>query len=151
MKIVKITLVLCLLLVTQDCNALKGQSDMENIIWLMEQNDPDEFKAVMHQFVESARADDLEQMVSLTSTVTIEKVGLESLKKLYLNDSIPALKACTISDSGEVIAVSAAESGTGPGWVFRTTCFHGEDESVPIQFVVLKEDGRIVLTSFGLG
>ena len=131
---------------------MKGQSDMKNMLRLMEKNDPAKFEQVMHSFVQSAKLGEVEKMIGLTSYVTIEKMGKASLKSHYLKDTIPALKACkSISEGGDVIHVDKSETGTGPGWIYRKVCNYGENETVTIQFVILNENGRIGLTSFGLG
>jgi hypothetical protein len=148
----KIIPIISALIFLQGCNAMKGKSDMENMIRLMEQDDPSQFEQVMHSFIQSAKLGDVEKMIDLTSYVTAEKIGIESLKSHYIKDTIPALKACkSISQGGDIIHVDKSEAGTGSGWVYRKFCTYGENETVTIQFVILNENGRIALTSFGLG
>ncbi len=136
----------------QACNAMKGQSDMENMVRLMKQNSPEKYEAVMHSFVESAKNSDIDKMVALTSEVTIKQMGIDALKRHYTKDTIPALKACVkISEGGDIVHIDESQTKTGSGWVYHKTCTFGKDETVGIQFVILKENGRIALTSFGLG
>ena len=117
----------------------------------IEQNNPSKFEAVMQSFVQNAKSDNVEKMIALTSQVTIDKVGIDSLKAHYIKDTIPVLKACKKnSEGGDAIHISKAETGTGPGWVYRKTCTYGEGKIIQIQFIVLNENGRIVITSFGL-
>lgn len=152
MKITKLISYIAIIFTLQACNAMKGQSDMENMLKLMNKDNPAEYEAVMHSFIESAQAADVEKMIAVTSHVTIEQMGIDSLKSHYLKDTIPALKACnSISEGGDIIHVDESETGTGSGWVYRKTCTYGESKTVQIQFVILNENGRIALTSFGLG
>ena len=135
----------------QACNAMKGQSDMENMVRLMKQNAPEKYEAVMHAFVESAKSGDIDKMVALTSEVTIDKMGIDALKSHYTKDTIPALKACVkISEGGDIVHIDKSQAKTGAGWVYYKTCTFGDNETVGIRFVILKENGRIALTSFGL-
>jgi len=150
MKLTKIISVIALFICLQGCNAMKGKSDMENMIRLMERDEPAKFEQVMHSFVQSAKLGEVEKMINLTSYVTIEQMGIESLKSHYIKDTIPALKACkSISEGGDIIRIDKSE--TGSGWVYRKVCTYGENETVTIQFVILNENGRIALTSFGPG
>lgn len=152
MKLAKVISIIALFTFLQGCNAMKGQSDMKNMIRLMEQDDPAKFEQVMHSFVQSAKLGEVEKMIGLTSYVTIEQIGIESLKSHYMKDTIPALKACkSISEGGDIIHVNKSETGTGSGWVYRKVCTYGENDTVTIQFIILNENGRIALTSVGLG
>lgn len=152
MTITKFITYMAIFFTLQACNAMKGQSDMENMNKLMNKDNPDEYEAVMHSFIESTKAADVEKMIAITSQVTIDQMGMDALKNYYLKDTIPALKAChSISDGGDIIHVDKSESGTGSGWVYRKTCTYGESKTVQIQFIILNEDGRIALASFGLG
>ncbi|GIU34396.1 hypothetical protein TUM4644_35620 [Shewanella colwelliana] len=136
----------------QACNAMKGQSDMENIVRLMETNSPAKYEAVMHSFVKSAKSSDIDKMIALTSEVTIKQMGIDALKRHYQKDTIPALKACVkISEGGDIVYIDESQAKIGSGWVYHKTCTYGENETVGIRFVILKENGRIALTSFGLG
>jgi uncharacterized short protein YbdD (DUF466 family) len=136
----------------QACNAMKGQSDMENMVRLMKQNSPEKYEAVMHSFVKSAKNNDVDKMIALTSEVTIKQMGIDALKKHYKKDTIPALKACIkISEGGDIVHIDKLQAKTGSGWVYHKVCTFGENETVGIRFVILKENGRIALTSFGLG
>ncbi len=136
----------------QACGAMKGQADMENMVRLMEKNSPEKYEAVMHSFIESAQNNDVNKMIALTSKVTIKKMGVDALKKHYQKDTIPALKSCKkISESGDVVHINKSQGKTGEGWVYYKTCTYDENKTVGIRFVILKENGRIALTSFGLG
>lgn len=152
MKFTIITSIIAALALLQGCNAMKGKSDMENMIRLMQQDDPAQFEQVMHLFIQSAKLGEVEKMIDLTSYVTIDKMSIEALKSHYNQDTIPALKACkSISEGGDIIHVDKSETGTGSGWVYRKFCTYSDNEKVAIQFVILNENGRIALTSFGPG
>ncbi|MCF6356134.1 MAG: hypothetical protein L3J26_13755 [Candidatus Polarisedimenticolaceae bacterium] len=125
---------------------------MKEMIHVMEQDVPEKYESVMLSFIESAKAGDIDKLISLTSKVTIEKIGLENLKRHYQKDTIPALKACNaILEGGEIIHITKQQSGTGSGWLYRKVCTYGENKKIQVQFVILNENGQIVLTSFGLG
>ncbi|MDT8382779.1 MAG: hypothetical protein RRB22_00030 [Gammaproteobacteria bacterium] len=94
---------------------------------------------------------ELEEMLKITSDVTKSNFGTENLIKLYKQDTIPVLNLCdSISEGGDVIHVNEKQSPTGPGWVFRKVYYYGEGKSIMLKFVVLKENGRIAVTTFGL-
>lgn len=136
----------------QACNAMKGQSDMVNMVKLIEKNSPGNYEAVMHAFVKSAKNSDIDKMVALTSEITIKQMGIDALKRHYKKDTIPVLKACVkISEGGDIVHIDQSQAETGSGWVYHKVCTYGENETVDIRFVILKENGRIALTSFGLG
>ena len=146
MRFYKFVGLFILVLLIQSCAS--GKSDLDEMLRVMEQDDPQKFEKVMTDFVDSARQGDVERMISLTSNVTIEKMGREKLKKHYQNDISPGLKACkSISSGGDIIHVDKHETGTGSGWVYRKTCITQKDKPVRIQFIVLNENGRIALTS----
>jgi hypothetical protein len=152
MKLTKIISLITLFIFIQGCNAMKGKSDMDNMLRLMERGDPAQFEQVMYSFIESAKLGDVEKMVDLTSYVTIEKMGIEELKSHYAKDTIPVLRACvSISEGGAVIHINKSQSETGPGWAYKKTCTYGDNEQVILQFIILNENGRIGLTSFGQG
>ncbi|MFT5519970.1 MAG: hypothetical protein ACI9IA_000557 [Enterobacterales bacterium] len=152
MKLSKVSTLFVIALSLQACNAMKGQSDMENMIRLMHKDNPADYEAVVRSFIENAKAGHVEKMIALTSQVTINKMGIDSLKSHYTKDTVPALKACTsISEGGDIIHIDKSQTGTGSGWVYKKTCTYDESKTVPIQFVILNENGRIALTSFGLG
>ena len=139
-----------LLTIIHTCNA-SGSDDMANIMMTLQKDNPEEYSAVMKKFISFAKNEELEEMLKITSDVTKSKFGTENLTNLYKQDTIPVLKLCnSISEGGDVIHVNEKQSPTGPGWVFRKTCYYGDDKSIMLQFVVLKENGRIALTSFGL-
>ena len=151
MLISRIAILALVIFSLQGCNAMKGQSDMENMLRLMEKNSPEKYEAVMRSFVESAKNSDIDKMVALTSEVTIKQMGIVALKSHYKKDTIPALKACEkISEGGDIVHIDKSQAKTGSGWVYYKTCTYGENETVGIRFVILKENGRIALTSFGL-
>ncbi|MES0491272.1 MAG: hypothetical protein ABUK01_14860 [Leptospirales bacterium] len=131
---------------------INGQrADLDNLINALKEDDPDDYKEVMVSFVEYARNDDVESMVSITSTYTIKKAGLQELKKVYENDTIPFFKDCKdLSDGGDYVHVTKEETGTGPGWLFRKSCTYKVDTLVNIEFLVLKEYDKIVMAHFGL-
>ncbi|MCV6627546.1 MAG: hypothetical protein OIF38_15720 [Cellvibrionaceae bacterium] len=131
--------------------AVGQQADMDNIIRALEQDPPEKFEAVMKAFIERAQAGDAEGMISLSSHVTIAKIGMNKLRAHYQKDTIPVLKACTeISYGGNNIHVGGEQFGTGAGWVFEKSCLVKDGKDLSLRFIVLKENGRIALTSFGL-
>lgn len=151
MRIVKITLVVILLAALQGCNAMKGQSDTESMLEFIELHNPDEFEAAMYSFVNSAKSGNVEQMLALTSDAAITETGLEALRDIYTNYSVRTIRYCTsLSKRTDVIAIRTTGTGKGPGWVVRKTCFYGQGKAIPIQFVMLKENGRIGLYTFSL-
>jgi len=124
---------------------------MTNMLNLMKQDNPDEYKEIMNTFITSAKANDINSMINITSDLTIKNIGLEKLKTHYTNDSVPVLKMCKpFSTGGDVIHVTKEETGTGPGWVFRKVCHYKKDKKAVLQFVILNEQGRLVLASFGM-
>lgn len=135
-------------LALQNCIAA-GQSDMENILRTMEKDNPKKYRAVVNLFISSAKAKDVKTMIEITSEITKNKMGLDALKTYFTKEAIPAISACkSISKGGDTIHVKKEQMGTGSGWVFRKTCRYGENKSIRFQFIILKENGRIVLTSF---
>ncbi|HEB27025.1 MAG TPA: hypothetical protein ENI05_04515 [Porticoccus sp.] len=138
--------------VSMNSSYVLGNPDMDNMIRIMEKNQPEKFEAILKQFISSARSKNIDEMVSLTSRKTIEIMGIDKLRGYYKTEAIPAINMCTaISEGGEVIHISKKESPTGPGWAFRKTCSYNQGKEIVFQFIILNENGRIALTSFGLG
>ena len=128
-----------------------GKADMENMIRVMNKDNPEEYQAVLSNFISSAKEENVKAMLELTSDITKNKMGVEALKTYFKKDAIPTIKACkTISKGGDVIHIEKEQTGTGSGWVFRKTCMYGENKSIRLQFVILNENNNIVLTSVGL-
>jgi hypothetical protein len=123
---------------------------MARMLKLIKQDKPEAFEAVMHLFINYAKAGDIDKMIELTSQITIDDSGIDVIKNHYQQDTIPSLKQChTISKGGKTIHVSEEESGTGAGWIYHKTCSYADNKSVPVQFVILRENDRNVLASFG--
>ena len=129
---------------------VSANEDMAKMAKVIKEDNPEQFKAVLDSFLEAAKAGNVEKMVSLTSSVTINRIGLEGIKKYYKTDIIPAFRMCTdLSHSGQIIHVTKEQTGTGSGWVYIRTCKKTKEKSLRVKFFILKENERIVLTSIG--
>lgn len=103
---------------------------------------PAVFERVMKTFVDRATRGDVEGMVSLTSKVTIAQMGLEPLKQHYVNDVVTTLKAFPKMTGGG--RADPVDDGKGTaGWVFKKVFSGVNGEEAKVQFIVLKEQGRI--------
>ena len=100
------------------------------------------FERVMKTFVDRATRGDVEGMVSLTSKVTIAQMGLEPLKQHYANDVVTTLKAFPKMTAGG--RADPVDDGKGTaGWVFKKVFAGANGDEAKMQFIVLKEQGRI--------
>lgn len=109
-----------------------------------------DYESFLAEFIDVTKAKDVGKMVSMTSDVTIQMSGHDKLKSHFLADIVPAIGNCTsIAPDGGVFYVSKAETGTGSGFGFINTCHFGEGKKLLIQFIVLREKGRLVLASLG--
>ncbi|KKL63587.1 hypothetical protein LCGC14_2173580, partial [marine sediment metagenome] len=89
--------------VSMNSSYVLGNPDMDNMIRIMEKNQPEKFEAILKQFIRSARSKNIDEMVSLTSRKTIEIMGIDKLRGYYKTEAIPAIYMCTaISEGGEV-------------------------------------------------
>ena len=128
-----------------------GNTDMDDMLRALDQDKPEQYEAVMTSFIDSARAGDVDKMVFLTSTLTTKKMGLEALKKHYVQDTVPALRACVeISRGVNAVHLDKGPGGSDSGWAYRKTCVTEKNKSIPLEFVILNEGGHIALASFGL-
>ena len=130
-----------------------GQSDMVRIQRVIA-NDPalDEFpkySEVMSRWLHCAWNNDIDGMIALTSKITIEQEGIEKLRKLYTEDSAPALQRFRIYKKGGECKYVADGKGT-TGWIFNPVWTSADGKVGKFQFTVLKEDGVIKVSSFGL-
>lgn len=140
---------LVLLTVFLVAGCASGQEDMARMVQMLERDDPAKFEPVMRSFVTCALQSDIEGMISLTSKVTIQEIGLKKLKEHYANDTVPVLKRFPImSKSGDVFYVDDRKGTTG--WTYRENFASTDGKKVKIQFVVLKEQGVIGISSVGL-
>ena len=127
-------------------------SSLDKMTKAFAEDNPAEFEAVMDSFIAKARSSDLDGMVALTSNVTIKMFGLEKLKEFYSKDTMPAIKTCkTFSKGMNITHVTKKQTKTGPGWVYIRPCTLENGETFLMRFVILKEDGRIALTTTGPG
>ncbi len=149
MKAAKLIFISLIIISLQGCYA--GRADMQRISRVLDQDNPEEFKSVMYAFIHSAKDGNIEKMISITSPETIKSMGLANLKNHYQSDTIPALQKCSsISSGGKNYHISKLQSGTGSGWKFVKTCIYGESKDTAIQFVILREQGKLVLASVNL-
>ena len=65
MKLTKIIPFITLFIFIQGCNAMKGKSDMDHMLSLMERDNPAQFEQVMYSFIESAKLGDVDKMAVL--------------------------------------------------------------------------------------
>ncbi|MBI5820715.1 MAG: ankyrin repeat domain-containing protein [Verrucomicrobia bacterium] len=127
----------------------KGAEEMKMILRVMQRDDPAAFEQVMRSFIKCAHNGDIDGMVALTSKVTITQTGLEKLKEHYAKDTMPALKMFPkMSDGGNVDYINDGKDATG--WLFKKTFTSPEGKTVKLQFTVLKEQGKIGVSSFDL-
>lgn len=116
---------------------------------MLERDDPAKFEPVMRRFVAFAIAGDAEGMISLTSKVTIQQTGIEKLRQLYLADTIPAIQLFPrMLNSGRVHYVDDRKGTTG--WAYKQDFMSAAGKKAKIQFVVLREQGEICVSSVGL-
>ena len=108
----------------------------------VEKESPVMFERVMKTFVDRGSRGDLEGMVSLTSKVTIAQMGLEPLKGHYAKDIVGTLKGFPkMAEGGRADPVDDGK-GTA-GWVFKKVFTAANGDEAKVQFIVLKEQGRI--------
>jgi len=123
-------------------------ADMGEMLRVIEQDPPEQFEEVLTRFVSHAQAGDIDNMVLLTSDVTVSQIGRSELAEHYKTDLSLALKKCgSLSQGGDVVHVTQEQSGTGPGWVYVKSCTNPEVGSVRLQFVILRESSKIVVAS----
>ncbi len=127
-----------------------GQQEMQQIVGVMQRDDPGAYEAVMRKFVDGALAVDADSMVALTSNITISQMGgRRALREHYLKDKIPALRAFpAMSAGGDVIYVSDPDGTVG--WTFRKVFTSPAGKKEYFEFTVLKEKGQIKIASAGI-
>ena len=106
----------------------------------------EEFTEVAMRFIQAGREGDLETLLSLTSDVTKRK---EDMEAFYTEDLIPSFKKIEeVYSGGSHQFVSKSQSKTGPGWSMIKTV-RTADKEVSLRIVVLREKGKVVVTSVG--
>jgi hypothetical protein len=126
-----------------------GADEMAKIVQIMERDDPAVFEKAMRGFVDCALKGDVDGMISLTSKVTIAQAGLEALREHYAKDTIPALKRYPkMSDGGRVDYIRDEFGSTG--WAYKKVFTSPVGKEAKFQFIVLKEQGIVGVSSFGL-
>jgi hypothetical protein len=109
-----------------------------------------EFEQVMNDFIFAAKSSNIEKMIELTSEVTLFKDGREFIQNLYETDFSPFLFQSKKShDFKTKEFVSSKISKTGSGWIFYKKFDQPDGDFHQVKIIVLKENGRIVVTSFG--
>lgn len=109
---------------------------------VVEKESPVMFERVMKTFVDRGARGDIDGMVSLTSKVTIAQMGMEPLKDHYAKDIVGTLKGFPkMAEGGRTDPVDDGK-GTA-GWVFKRVFTAANGEEAKVQFIVLKEQGRI--------
>lgn len=132
--------------------ATSKKNGTEAIIQAMEQDPPEQYEAVLNQFLSYAQAKDIERMLDITSTITVQKYGKDSMRKLYEQDISPGLIQCgEFSKGGDYIHVSKFEAVSGSGWRFIKSCSGSQaNKNVKLKFLVLNEKNKIVIASVGV-
>ena len=147
MNILRIVIMVLVVFSLQACNAMRGEADAKRIGKVLELYYSKNFTPIIDAFVKSGQEGDVDKMVSLTSESTIEKMGLEGLKKHYDDNIIPVLKTCLkILDGSKREFIRTKK---GKGWIYYKVC-HNEETSFAVRFTILRENERFALTSFRL-
>jgi hypothetical protein len=131
-------------------NYQSGTGDLGTVIQALERDNPFEYEAVMRRFVESAQREDIDSMIALTSKITREQAGDEQLRKLYAAQYTQLFKRFPrMSKGGDNTHLD--EGKGGPGWIFdKSLSTEDGESSVPLRFVVLKEEGKICVAAVRL-
>ena len=109
-----------------------------------------EFEQVMNDFIFAAKNSNIEKMIELTSEVTLFKDGRAFLQNLYETDiSLFLSQSKKSHDFKPKEFVSSKISKTGSGWIFYKNFDQPDGDFHKVKIIVLKENGRIVVTSFG--
>ncbi len=112
------------------------------------QEAPKQYDDVLNHFFAYARAGNIDGMLAVTSDVTVATMGRHTIEAHYRNDTSPALKQCgALAPGGDVMRVTKDETGTGPGWIYVKSCTNPELKNLRLQFVLLRERSKIVVTS----
>jgi len=105
------------------------------------------FEQAMRAWAGCASRGDVDGMLALTSRTTIRTTGLEQLRASYVNDVSPALAlSAQMSSGGEQITVVAEDGATG--WLFRRVFSSPQGDQLPLEILVLREDGRPRVSSY---
>ena len=112
-------------------------------------NDSLSCNRVLHSWIKCAQNNDIDGMIVLTSRTTVTQEGSNNLKKVYTEDSAPALRRFRYEkNGGEAKYFDNGKNTTG--WIFKSVCTSADGKEAKFQFVVLNEDGVIGVGSFGL-
>ena len=142
---------LALIALLQGC-ASTAPTDLRDLQNDFAKDPPAEYESVLSDFFSFATAGDIRRMLSLTSDVTLMQEGSMHLSKMYQNDISPSLLRCEhLTDGGDVVHVTKRSSGTGSGWIFIKGCTNPKYAMNKVKFVLLRENGRIVVSYVGPG
>lgn len=130
-------------------NAGAESSDMNNILKTLARFNPVEYEAKMKEFIGAAKAKDVEKMLEITSPVTRKQAGDEALRTLYTKDTISLFQIFSKMSEGGNNEYVKDEAGS-EGWIFKKTFTNVDGQTAPIYIVVLKENGKLYVTSIGL-
>jgi len=109
-----------------------------------------EFEKVMDSFIAAAKRNDIDEMIALTSDVTLHVHGKKTVQHLYANDISPFISKS--NDSNEPVKrefVSSKVSQTGSGWIFYKKFDQPDGDSQMAKIIVVKENDKIRVTSVG--
>jgi len=130
-------------------NVRADSSDMNNVLKALARANPVEHEAKMREFIEAAKSKDVEKMLEATSPVTRKRAGDDALRSLYTRDTIPLFQIFSQMSEGGTNEYAKDEAGN-EGWVFKKTFTNAEGQTAPIYLAVLKEGGKLYVSSIGL-
>jgi len=126
-------------------NAFKGKADMERIVKVIAQDNPDEFAEKMNNFIESAKAGNIEPMLTLTSPITRQRHGDDALRHLYATQYVELFKLYPHSRPGS--NSEYINDAGGRGWRFTNVFASDKGPTTAVSVVVLREQGALYVCS----
>jgi len=127
-----------------------ANSEMRQFIEFFDKNDPENFQAVLDDFIAKGKAGDVAGMLAITSPNTRKKFGDGQLTTVYRDNFVPLLQSCTsFTKSMNVTAVSEAQTRAGAGYMYEFGCVRDNAPTFRLKSFILWEAGNVVVTSFG--
>jgi len=108
----------------------------------------EKYRSVMNKFITYAKNKNINEMIALTSKITIKKNGISLLKKTYKNTIVPEIKSCKkLYTQKNITRASKKLTGIGSGYIYNKICQKGNGETSVINIAILKENDHISLAS----
>ena len=111
---------------------------------LMVERNELQFRNAALIFIESAKKNDVDKMISMTSSISINRIGLNSAKEVYRNRVIPDFYGATtiLRDTGKI----AYDEKHNSGFIFDGVTSKA-NKKIEFEIVVFGEGGKYVIGS----